>query len=81
MMLREVVQQAWMPEMRILRFSAQLDPVIPEDLRFHAATASGTLELHVDKVEALKKFKLGACYLIDFAAINDSTEAPNLLDE
>ena len=52
---------------KILTFSADYDPSIPEDQRFAKATPSGTLEMTMDNPAAVALFEPGKVYYLDFS--------------
>lgn len=49
-----------------LKFGAQYDQTIPEDMRFQKATPWGQFEMVVDNPAAFEQFELGKAYYVDF---------------
>lgn len=52
---------------RTLKFAAEYDPTIPEDLRFQKATPWGQFEMTIDNPSALGQFAIGASYYLDIS--------------
>lgn len=72
MQLQKVTSVSWSPSVKLVEFSTQYDPTIPEDQRFTKATPSGSITMQVDNPAALDQLKLGASYYVDFT----STDTP-----
>ena len=73
MMLTSITETApnW-GSSKILKFTAQYSPEIPEDQRFQKATPSASAEFQIDNPTALEQFKLGQQYYVDFSPVPET---------
>lgn len=59
-----------------LKFTAQYDQTIPEDLRFQKASPWGQFEIIIDNPAALSYFKLGNYYYFDATEVPPKVKEP-----
>ena len=57
---------------KTLKFIDAIPDTIPENQRLQIAAQSATAEFTVDNPEALKRFKLGEAYYVDFSPVPDA---------
>lgn len=63
--LTSVTEHEW--PAKTLRFTAQYDSSLPEDVRFQKATPTASAEFMIDNPHAVEQFKIGECYYVDFS--------------
>jgi len=59
------------PHARTLRFEAQYDGSVPEDVCFSNTTPTGHFEMECNNQAALDQFELGKNYYFDITPAND----------
>jgi hypothetical protein len=69
--LVEITALSWGSAKR-LKFQAEYDSSIPEDIRFAKASPSGHFEILIDNPEALEKFQIGKSYYVDASPVPDA---------
>lgn len=69
--LTSIIDTKWASNssQKVLEFTTQYDPAIPEDQRFCKATPSGTFRMVVDNPVALGFFELGKDYYFDASEV------------